>query len=276
MRTSLLTAIVALSLIPAGRAESDPEAWTSLERGLDLGVFAAPNPSAIGDSLIRVVRIDPERFELRLLNASATEDKRTRTARAWCKRAGCVAAINSSMYRTDYLTSVSLMQTRTHVNNATLSKDNTILAFDRLRPGVLPVKMIDRECDDLSQSRKSYGTLVQSIRMISCKGRNVWAQQPKRWSTAAIGVDAEGNVLFIHVRSPFSTHDLIEILLALPLDLKRAMYAEGGPEAQLYVAAGGREEEFSGSYETGFNEDDDNQISWPVPNVIVAVRAGRS
>ena len=112
--------------------------------------------------------------------------------------------------------------------------------------------------------------------MISCKGRNVWAQQPKRWSTAAIGVDAGGNVLFIHVRSPFSTHDLIEILLALPLDLKRAMYAEGGPEAQLYVAAGGREEEFSGSYETGFNEDDDNQISWPVPNVIVAVRAGRS
>jgi hypothetical protein len=66
----------------------------------------------------------------------------------------------------------------------------------------------------------------------------------------------------------YSTHDFIEVLRALPLDLERLQYAEGGPEAQLYVAAGGRELELFGSIETGFFDDDGNQQAWPVPNVI--------
>ena len=43
-----------------------------------------------------------------------------------------------------------------------------------------------------------------------------------------------------------STHDLVEILLDLPLDISRAMYVEGGPQAQLYVNAGGQIHEFTG------------------------------
>ena len=92
--------------------------------------------------------------------------------------------------------------------------------------------------------------------MISCKGANVWTQQPKRWSTAAIATDREGRVLLIHVRSPYTVHDLIDNLRKLPLSIDRAMYVEGGPEAQLYVKSGGEEHEFFGSYETGFTESD--------------------
>ena len=130
----------------------------------------------------------------------------------------------------------------------------------------------DRECDDLDEARKSYGTLIQSIRMISCDGRNVWSQQDRRWSHAAIGIDGSGRALLIHARSPWSTHDFIDILCSLPLDLARLQYAEGGPEAQLWVGAGGRELESFGSFETGFFQDDSNAVAWPVPNV-VGVRA---
>jgi hypothetical protein len=107
--------------------------------------------------------------------------------------------------------------------------------------------------------------------MISCRGRNVWSQQPKRWSAAAIGADERGRILFLHARSPYSVHDLIEMLQELPLGLERAMYVEGGPEAQLYVESGGEALELVGSYETDFNENDDNAAAWPVPNV-VAIR----
>ena len=78
------------------------------------------------------------------------------------------------------------------------------------------VSLIDRDCDDFETLRGKYGTLVQSIRMISCRRTNVWTQQPQRWSTAAIGRDGRGRILFIHARSPYSTHDLIDILLELP------------------------------------------------------------
>jgi len=253
-------------------AAREPEVWRALEPGLDLGEFPSPRPSERGDSIVRVLRIDPARFELRLMNASAPDQGRALTARRWCARGDLVAAINASMYQTDHRTSVSLMRTGAHTNNPRLTKDRAILAFDRLDTSLKPVAIIDRDCEDIEKLRDRYGSLVQSIRMISCKGKNVWSQQPRRWSTAAIGMDAQGRVLFVHVRSPYSTHDLIDILLALPLRIERALYAEGGPEAQLYVNSGGREHEWVGSYETGFNEDDDNHTAWPVPNVIGIAR----
>jgi len=206
------------------------------------------------------------------LNASAIPNGQTLTAKEWSRKKSLVAAINASMYQKDYRTSVSLMRTQGHVNNPRLSRDNMILAFDRISNAIPRVKLIDRQCDDFDYWKKKYGVLVQSIRMLSCKGKNVWQQQPRRWSTAAIGTDDNGRVLFIHVRSPYSTHDLINILLELPLKLKSLMYVEGGPEAQLYIRSGKHEYEFFGSFETGFNEDNKNSIAWPVPNVIGIAR----
>jgi Phosphodiester glycosidase len=104
--------------------------------------------------------------------------------------------------------------------------------------------------------------------MVSCARANVWTQQPEnKWSTAAIGIDQRGRLLFIHVRSPLSTHDLIDALLALPLELREAMYVEGGPEAQLYVHAGGRELEFVGSHGSSF-AGIENTMALPIPNVL--------
>lgn len=248
--------------------ETGSPAWETLEVGLELGTFATPDPPAPAEAPIHVLRIDPTRFRLRLLNASREEDGRPLTARRWCEDHGMVAAINASMYQEDYRSSVSLMTTPGHVNNPRLSKDRTVLAFDAKEDDVPPVMMIDRDCDDLDSLRSRYGTLVQSIRMVSCRRQNVWEQQARGWSTAAIGVDNAGRVLFIHARSRYTTHDLIDVLLALPIGLERAMYAEGGPEAQLFVGPGDREYEFVGSLETGFNEGDLNPGAWPVPNVI--------
>lgn len=62
------------------------------------------------------------------------------------------------------------------------------------------------------------------------------------------------------------------MLLALPLGIIRAMYVEGGPEAQLSLHAGGLQIDLLGSYETGFNENDDNHRGWDVPNIIGARR----
>lgn len=271
--------LAGVAMLTAGRPEADGgpaappnTAWRPLEPGLDLGEFASPRPSRRGDSIVRALRADPRHFELRLMNASAPGQGRALTAREWCARGDLAAAINASMYQADQRTSVSLMRTSTHTNNRWLSQDRAILAFEARDEKAAPVTIIDRECDDFEALCGRYGTLVQSIRMLSCKGENVWSQQPRRWSAAAIGTDGQGRVLFVHVRSPYSTHDLIDILKDLPLGLSRLMYAEGGPEAQLYVRSGGEEHEWVGGYESGFHEDDDNRVAWPVPNVVGIAR----
>jgi hypothetical protein len=242
--------------------------WQKLADGLELGIFESPQPSEIGDSKIRILRIDPGRYELKLLNASVSKKGRSLTARQWCRQNGLVAAINASMFQADYKTSVSFMRTRTHVNNPRISKDMTILAFDRLGTGAPEVKIIDRQCEDFKIWKNKYGTLVQSIRMISCKGKNVWRQQAKKWSTVAIGMDKADRVLFIHVGSPYSTHDLINILQKLPLDIARAMYTEGGSQAQLYIKTGAHEYEFVGHSEIDFSNKASSLFSWPIPNAV--------
>lgn len=242
--------------------------WQRLGRGIELGTFLSPQAAEVGDSLVRVLRVDPKYYRLRLLNASAVQDGKPITPKQWCRQNGLTAVINASMYQTDYKTSVSLMRKKGHINNPRLSKDMTILAFDRLDNNISEIKIIDRQCEDFVFWKEKYATLIQSIRMISCTGKNVWKQQPRRWSTSAIGLDEQNNVLFIHVRSLYSTHDLINILKKLPIHISRAMYTEGGPQAQLYIKVPDKEFEFVGSYEVGSSDANKGSLSWPLPNVI--------
>ncbi|MBT3184336.1 MAG: phosphodiester glycosidase family protein [Nitrospina sp.] len=262
---------ITLAVSP-GTLMAEPSAWKNLEKGLDVGIFPAPKKSALGDSLIRILRADTASFSLRLLNASSEDPKKRWPVKDWVNRNGLVAAINASMYQKDMMSSVSYMKTRKHTNNTWVSKDKTILAFNPNDKKLPPVRIIDRDCEDFNTLRKQYSTLVQSIRMVSCHGKNMWGQQKKMSSIAAIGLDQQDRILFIHVRSPYTTHDLIHMLLKLPIDLKQAMYVEGGADAQLYINTGKEEHEFIGSYSTGSREHDENTYSHPIPNVLGLVR----
>lgn len=262
---------ITLAVSP-GTLMAEPSAWKNLEKGLDVGIFPAPKKSALGDSLIRILRADTASFSLRLLNASSEDPKKRWPVKDWVNRNGLVAAINASMYQKDMMSSVSYMKTRKHTNNTWVSKDKTILAFNPNDKKLPPVRIIDRDCEDFNALRKQYSTLVQSIRMVSCHGENMWGQQKKMSSIAAIGLDQQDRILFIHVRSPYTTHDLIHMLLKLPIDLKQAMYVEGGADAQLYINTGKEEHEFIGSYSTGSREHDENTYSHPIPNVLGLVR----
>jgi hypothetical protein len=266
----MLAPALAAVLLLCAQAPTAP-AWQTLEPGLEYALLDGPAGGAEGDGKIAAVRIDPARFELRLANASAPGQGAILTAREWAYRTGASAAINASMYQEDYRTAVSLMKSRDHVNQRRLSKDKAVLAFDALVSGVAPVRIVDRDCEDLTDAEHRYGTLVQSIRMISCERRNVWAPSERRFSTAAIGVDAKGRVLFFHARTRWPVHDLVKALLELPIDLARAMYVEGGPEAQLFARGAGREVERTGLFERAPAAGDGGR-AWPVPNVILAVR----
>lgn len=268
----LLGALTLAIVLGTRPADSRPSAWRNLEKGLDMGIFQAPRKSILGDSLIRILRANTNYFGLRLLNASSGDQGKRHSVKDWVDKNGLIAAINASMYQKDMKTSVSYMKTRQHTNSAWVSKDKTILAFDPNDKNLPPVQIIDQDCKDFNKLREFYGTLIQSIRMVSCNGENMWEPSEKMWSTAAIGLDKQNRILFIHVRSPYTTHDLINILLELPIDLKQAMYVEGGADAQLYINTGKENHEFVGSYSSGSREHDENIFSRPVPNVLGLLR----
>ena len=83
-----------------------------------------------------------------------------------------------------------------------------------------------------------------------------------------LGEDVKGRILFIFVRSPYRVSDFISIVSGMSLQLTRLMYLEGGPEASFCLNHPTLSVSKMGSYETGFNENDNNTVFWDIPNVI--------
>jgi hypothetical protein len=260
--TAARTALLAV-LLPAGLTGDVPPAggpWRTVAPGVEVGRL----PAKAGGAVVTVVRVDPRQNAFRLLSARLEGLAEPPTAPQWAERAGVLGVINAGMFQEDGLTPVAYARSGDRVLNGRWNRDNAVFVAE---PAA--ARILDRTCDDVPRESASYTVVVQNIRMLDCEGRNVWARQARRWSTACVGADAEGRILFMHVRAPFSTHDLIEVLRALPLRLTRLMYVEGGPEASLYLKVGGETVVAEmGSFETGFFESDDNRRFWPLPNVL--------
>jgi hypothetical protein len=221
-----------------------------------------------------ILKIDPKLHALRLLSASEL-DRKPRTAKEWCKEFALLAAINASMYQNmEPLRSTGYMKNDNHINNSYINPAfGAFLCFDPVDTSLPPVQIVDRRLQkDWKQVIKGYKTVVQNYRMISDGKKMGWPQREEIYGSAAIGMDKDNHVLFILSRSPFSTHDLIQILLSLPIQVKSAMYVEGGPEATLYMRVHGIEMTFVGTCETETLEGEALKSVQRIPNVIGVVK----
>lgn len=248
-----------IAALPAS-AQTPSLAWRTLAPGLEHG--RASVSANIGDRQLHALRIDPARFAFRLLTGAVTSEQ-PKTARQWARDHGLVAATNAGMFHLGGLP-VGFAKADGRIVQPRVTADRSVFVF-----GENGAHLLDRACETFEAAE--HANALQGIRMVSCERRNVWSQQPRIWSTACLAQDSAGNILFLHLRSPLSVHDFIAMVLRQPLDIARAMYLEGGPEATLYANAGNAEVERFGSYETGFNENDDVDRAWPLPNVLGVV-----
>jgi hypothetical protein len=249
--------------------------WLRLDDGLELGRFKAYEYTAFGDSVITILRIDPQRWDLKLVSLAATPETSTLTARDWCAHYGLAAAINAGMFHEDYRTHSGYLRCGPDVNNPQCNRYKSIAAFSPKRDSLPPFRIFDFDSLDIAPLAADYSCLIQNLRLIDRAGQNRWSPRPKQWSEAALGEDTQGRILFIFCRSPYSMYDLNNILLSLPIDLVCAQHLEGGREAQLYFKSSDMELELTGSYETDFSDSDDNSQAWPIPNVLGIVKKNR-
>ena len=242
--------------------------WDRVDEGLFVKEFDPPGNSTLNDQKITIVRIAPRLYSFRLLSVSEQGGVKM-TPKQWCQKHNLISAINAGMYQEDGMRNVGYMKNFSHINNPRLNNTyKAVLAFNPVDPNIPEVQIIDLQCQDFDKLKARYQTFVQDIRMINCRQENVWSKQNKAWSMAVLGMDKDGNALFIFSGAPYSGHDFGNILLSLPISIYNAIYLEGGPEASLYFSDKGVEFEKIGIYETGFKEDYSKLIARPIPNVI--------
>ncbi len=270
---AVLAAILSAVFSPRP-VQSEDDAWKKVDEGLSIGEFASGEPSKVEDSRITIVRIDPRVYSFKLLCAS--EHGRIKmTAKKWCQEHNLISAINAGMYQEDGIKNVGYMKNFNHLNNPRLSPTyQAVLAFHPTEPTLPEIQIIDLKCQDFEKLRFKYQTLVQNIRMISCRQENVWSKQDKTWSMAVFGMNKRGDGLFIFAKSRYSGHDFADILLSIPISIQNAMYLEGGQQASLYFSAKDVKFEKVG-FPVSLNENDTLPVARPIPNVIGIVKKPR-
>ncbi|HEU5055549.1 MAG TPA: phosphodiester glycosidase family protein, partial [Kofleriaceae bacterium] len=196
---------------------------------------------------------------------TARADGGARPAPRWAADFHLAAVVNTSMFGDD-LRSIGLLRDARAVNS---DRDNPklggFLAFDPVDPRAPPAVITGRGCPgfDLGALRREYRGLVQNYRLLGCAGEAIRWADPKIYSSAAVGLDRDGRIVFLHARVPMQMTALARALA--DLDLAGALYVEGGPEASL--VAGPVAE--VGSFETGFFDHSNRQF-WDIPNVLGA------
>ncbi|HEX4959724.1 MAG TPA: phosphodiester glycosidase family protein [Thermoanaerobaculia bacterium] len=260
-----------LALLAAGSAAPPAPIvhWQPLQKGVELAII--PLAAAGGSGSFYVVRVDPRLAHLQVALASET-GAGPRTAGEWCRRAGLSVAINVGMFQTDQKSNVGYLRHGTHLNNGRWNAYRSVLAARPKDPSLPALLWRDLDQSNATADLSRYEIVVQNLRLIAGKGKNVWSQSGKRWSEAAVAADSDGHLLFLFSRAPYSMRDFNELLLKLPLNVTQAMHVEGGPEASLSIHTASVNLDLCGSYETGFRLDDTNRDQWPIPNVLGVAR----
>jgi hypothetical protein len=239
--------------------------WRSLVPGIELGVFPAPGDSG----QMQIVRVDIRKHAMKLCSATPTGQPML-TAEEWAKQQKLCLVVNAGMYETDGYTHCGYMKNHGFILPAAFRSDySSICVFSPVAAGTPVFRLLDTDATDIEKDILSkYAVAVQNLRLIKRPGENRWKQQPKMWSEVALGEDKDGNALFIFCRTPSTMHDFNEHLLKLPIHLVSAQHLDGGPPASFYLNCGGIVIRGVGSYESGFNEKNDSQKFWLLPNVI--------
>jgi hypothetical protein len=242
-----------------------PVAHASLGPGLVVERWHVTRATPVaGEPCIDVVRADPSLYALRAPPADR------KTAIEWLRSEGAVAITNAGMFH-DSGAPVGLVVTNGKSRGIDNAKFGGYFVWDPT--GKQPaVATLGRPCANAAE-RDSYRSLVQSYRLLDCDGGAIKWGDPKHYSAVAIGTDKRGHIVFLHARGAFTMHELSIELAAH--DLAGAIFLEGGPEASLVVSGPAGSLERVGSYETGFNENDDNSAFWTLPNVIALVPLAR-
>jgi hypothetical protein len=222
---------------------------------------------------LHVVRIEPATAELRAHLASEAGEH-PRTAQAWCRDKGLLAAINLGMYKTDLRSNVGFARKAEHRNNGHLNEYRSFLGFGPRKAGLPAARLWDAEDPEAKGNLEAYEVVVQNLRLVRGGGISVWKKDSRRWSEAAIASDKQGRILFLFVSKPLSMRDFTRALLKVPLDIDRAMHVEGGPEASLSLCAPGLKLDVNGAFIGGVLEEILAPAQMPIPNIIGVARAG--
>lgn len=263
--------VLAVTLVASTSLAEDKVRWRLLEPGLEFARVDAPSPRRTAAGPLFVLRVASDRFEVKLLSASLLGLKANPPAHQWATDHGVTVVVNAGMYQKDHASSVGYFRVGKRMNNRHRHRQHkSLLVSGPRKPGLPPVALLDADCDDLWKKAEDYDNVVQGIRMLSCKGNNVWKPGGRAYQQVAVGTDGKGRLLFVYRRAPATSHQFVEQVRSAGLGIRRMMYLEGGAEVSLFIRSAKAEIRLGGMKNllTELWDNGSEATYLPLPNVI--------
>jgi hypothetical protein len=255
----------------AQQSKTDSIRWVMIKEGLHFCEYDAPEKSILNDSKLTILKIDPQKFQFKLLSSSE-HGKRNRTASDWAEEFKMNIVVNAGMFSlANGRTNKGYMKNYAHYNNSHLNGAyNVMMAMNPKVESEPAFKLFDLTSYRWDSIRSRYHSFSQGMRMIDAQGNPLaWDKRPgQACSMVVCATDTAGTIYFVFTRSPYTHQSVIRFLLGLPLNIRATVYLEGGPEASLYINTGDTIITKFGSYVSKTYENDDNDHFWKIPNVI--------
>jgi len=236
---AMLPAVVVVLFLPGlihGDGPAPPtKIWNELEPGLEVGRFDPERLQAAPQGELVVLRIDPHKWDLKLLLRRDEEGDRPRKPQQWCREFGLEAAINAGMYQENYSTNVGFCKVDGKVANSWVNDYMSAMAFDPIDPTRPLFRIFDLDVTPLDEITAAYNNVVQNMRLLKRFRENRWRPVGSTWPEAALAEDENGRALFVYCSISYSMHEFNEILLGLPLDIVCAQHLEGNNPARLWI-----------------------------------------
>lgn len=211
------------------------EPWRELGPGLELSQYDSRTLETVAAGDVVVLRVDPERWALKVLVWESDAGGRSLDAWEWCRRFGLVAAANAGMYQADHRTHVGYCKVDGKVTNKAANDYLSAAAFGPIDPGDPPFRIFDLDETPLGEVAARYRTVLQNLRLIKRAGENRWQPARESWREAALAEDWKGRCLLVYCDRQLSMHAFNEMLLALPLGVVAAQHLEGSGPAKLWI-----------------------------------------
>ena len=100
------------------------------------------------------------------------------------------------MFETDHRSNVGYCRSNAHKNNPNWNKYQSVLVFGPRRKGLPEFDLLDLASPGARERASEYRTAIQNLRLIKGGGVNVWKPGKRKWSEAAVALDASGRLLF--------------------------------------------------------------------------------
>ncbi|MCF8032090.1 MAG: phosphodiester glycosidase family protein [Desulfarculaceae bacterium] len=219
----------------AGEAKPPELRWRSLAPGLEFTLSQDLAPARSGGPGMAILRIDPQRYDFKVL--AAPEGEEGRTAEQWQEESKALAVFNAGLYTPEGRHLGYLLANGRRLSPMVPQQDGIFLAGPKSQ-GQPRARIIDLRYTSFDPKFSPYTQAAQSLMLLDRFGQVRVRRSPKVASRTALASDQQGRILVLVTEGGHTLWELAQALKASGLGLREVMTLDGGAESQLEIRHG--------------------------------------